>query len=297
VTAPPLIILADTGHVSALAIEPSKDGADEVIRRLDRGEVRLAIPFLAVVELANPAFAKVGEVRALLRDVPTLFANPFENVQEEEMALAVARANNLSRRAPRVFSRDMGNWGYSQGVAEATVVDMLDAMIAMPEVRGQLLATAALGARQSMMKRQAKLIQEPLFPLTAELQDHLDIHRVSLPEYGHARNAAEIVAAVGGKAAFPGYQVIDGLATVRMKDTGQKSTGNDIIDEFNAFHSPYATATVLDRATVHRAKMAKLPHVERMTRSLTEVPGILDRVVAGEFVPENHDWSGLDFAR
>ncbi len=50
---------------------------------------------------------------------------------------------------------------------------------------------------------------------------------------------------------------------------------NDPIDEWHALYSPYVRVAVLDRRTVGRCRSAKLPHVDRITRKLAEVPELL----------------------
>jgi hypothetical protein len=70
-----------------------------------------------------------------------------------------------------------------------------------------------------------------------------------------------------------------------MKDVSQKSTPNDVLDEFTCFYAPYAAVTAVDGPTFHRARMARLSSLDRMTRSVSDVPGILDRVTAGDLLP------------
>ena len=67
-----------------------------------------------------------------------------------------------------------------------------------------------------------------------------------------------------------------------MKDPGQKSTADDVYDEFITFYAPYAAVTAVDRRTLHRAKMAKVDAVARMTRHLSEVPALLEAAARGE---------------
>jgi hypothetical protein len=222
-------------------------------------------------------------MRALLKDVPHVLANPYENVLDEEIAKAVAQANGLFRRPPRVFARDTSEWGYHVGPSGGGAVEMLDAYRALPNERRELLEIAQSGATTSMMKTDAAVIRTPLLPLTLAVQHHIDEQRERFPDYGRGLSAKDVIDRVGGKAAFPGYQVQEGLAAERMKDLGQKSTRNDIFDEYLAFHAPYAAVTALDKGTIHRAKMAKLPSLPRMTADLREVLHILDRVISGEF--------------
>lgn len=283
-------VLLDTNHLSDLARDPSAPASTEVIRRLHRGDGVLAIGLFNLLELADPAFKDLPEVFALLRDVPTVLANPYENVEDEEFALAVAKANGLTRRPPRVFAKDTSEWGYHVGPVGGGPVDMIEAFRQLPGSREEILAKATWGAESSMMKDSAALIREPELPLTLALQRHLDMQRLRFPGYGNGLTASQVIERVGGNAAFPGYQVQESLLAQRMKDPGQKSTKNDVFDEFIAFYAPYAAATALDRRTFHRARMAKLSSVPRMTRDLSQVPAILDRVIAGELSTVQSAW-------
>jgi hypothetical protein len=127
--------------------------------------------------------------------------------------------------------------------------------------------------------------REPLRPLTAALQRHLVDHRLGYPAYAAGLEASAIIERVGGKSAFPGFEAYDALVSQRMKDRGQKSTSNDVFDEFTAFYAPYASVTALDGPTVHRAQMAHLSCVLRLTKSLGDVPALLDKVLPGELEP------------
>ena len=214
-----------------------------------------------------------------------MLANPFENVQEEELALAVTRANSMARRPSRVFARDTSEWGYHLGPPNGSAVDMIDAFAQLPAQRSGILETARWGADASMLKGAAALAKDPLLPLTLAMQHHLDTRRATFRDYGRGLSASEVIMRSGGKGGFPGYQAQESLVAERLKDAGQKSTANDLLDEYVAFYAPYAAVTVLDKRTLHRAKMAKLPHLARMTRYLSEVEPILERVRSGELVP------------
>ena len=164
-------------------------------------------------------------------------------------------------------------------------MDMLKALRQMDDLRREVREMAALGARISMMKSDAALVRKPLLPLSLALQRHIDSNRVRVSGYADGLSADEIIERVGGKVAFPGYQIQEALVNQRLRDAGQKSTANDIFDEYIAFYAPYAAVTAVDRRTLHRAKMAQLPCVARMTRDLSEVSVLLDRVMSGELRP------------
>jgi len=279
------VVVLDTNHLSDLAREPSQPSHEAVIRRLQDGTAALALSLFHLVELSSSTFRSGAEVRALLRDVHHVLANPFENIEDEEIACAVARAGGLARRPPRVFARDTSEWGYHPGPVGGTALDMLDAFDQLQGDRKRILDLASWGAQSSMMKGEAALMKDPLLPLTLAVQRHLDIHRQRLSRYGGDMSAWDVIDRAGGKEAFPAYQVQEALVTQRIKDPGQKSTPNDVIDEYIAFYAPYAAVTAVDRRTLHRAKMARLACVARMTRYLAEVPSILDRVIAGELAP------------
>jgi hypothetical protein len=277
-----LVIVLDTNHLSDLARDPTAPEPSAVLTRLEKGDAALAISLFQLLELSDPQFKSVDVLRTILRSVPHVLANPYENVEDEEMAVACARATGLTRRPPRVWARDTSEWGYHGGPAGGTAVNMLDAFSVMTDERESVRAFAEHGAQGSMMKSGAALIRRPLLPLTLALQRHIDLQRLRLPSYGGGLSAAEVIERVGGKSAFPGYQMQEALLEQRMKDPGQKSSANDVYDEFIAFYAPYAAVTAVDRRTLHRAKMAKLEAAARMTRHLSEVPALLDAVARGE---------------
>ena len=286
---PVLPLLLDTNHLSNLARESNSDASAELLRRLSSGRTTLVVTLVNLLEMSNPAFSSVGEVRALLQDLPHVLANPFEDVQEEEIACACVRAagSTLSRRSPRVFARDTSEWGYHGGPVGGTAVDMLDAFRTEPSPRNDVLAMAALGANASMMKDNAALIKQPSLPLELAVDRHLQTHRMRYSAYAGGLTAAEVISRAGGDAAFSGYHVQESLTRQRMLDAGQKSTANDVLDEYIAFYAPYCAATIVDRGTFHRVRMSKLACVERMTNDPAKVPAILDRVAAGTLAPED----------
>jgi hypothetical protein len=275
-------LVLDTGHLSELARHPTQPAHSAIVERLERSEAVLALSLFEIVELADPAFQSIGDVRALLRDVPHVLANPFENVEDEEFAIATVTAVGERRRPPHVFARDTSEWGYHMGPIGGSALDMLDAFAQLEDERAAILAMAERAAQESMMKTQAALIRDPLLPLTLALNRHLQERRRSLPTYGRGKSAAEIIDAVGGKQAFPAYHTHEALVQERLTHQDQKSSRNDVFDEYIAIYAPYAAVTAVDRRTLHRARTARLAAASRMTRDLAEVPAILDRVIAGE---------------
>jgi hypothetical protein len=198
----------------------------------------LAVSYLEILELAAPNFTSLPDLKALLRDLPHVLANPFENVADEEIAFVVARVNGLSRRPPRVFARDTSEWGYHLGPVGGTAVDMLDALSESTEQRDQIQAMARWGAQSSMLKGEAALAKNPKLPLTLAVQHHLDHQRKIYKGYANGLSAEEILKRAGGRAAFPAYEVQESLVAERMADKGQKSSANDVFDEFIAFYAP-----------------------------------------------------------
>jgi predicted nucleic acid-binding protein len=278
----PLVVLLDTNHLSDLARHPAAADPAAILTRLEKGDAALAISLFHLLELSDPRFKSSDDMRALLRSVPHVLANPYENVEDEEMAVACARATGLIRRPPRVWARDTSEWGYHAGPAGGSAADMLEAFKAMGDERDSIHAYAEHGARGSMMKGDAALIRQPLLPLTLALRRHIDLGRLRLPSYAGGLSAEQVIERVGGNTAFPGYHMHEALLEQRMKDPRQKSTANDVYDEFIAFYAPYAAVTAVDKRTLHRAKMANVRAVARMTRHLSEVPSRLDAVARGE---------------
>lgn len=281
----PYPILLDTNHLSDIAREPGKPACVEVLRRLRDGQATLVVTLFHLIELSDPAFTSVGELTALLRATPHLLANPFEDVEEEEIASACARASGLRRRPPRVFAPDTSEWGSHGGPVGGSAVDMLEVFRVVTSPRDEVVAMAAWGASASMLKDRATLVREPTLPLQLAVTRHLEMHRRTFSAYAAGLTAAEVIERAGGPEFFAGYHVQESLTKQRMLTSGQKSTANDVFDELNAFYAPYCAATALDRGTFHRASVARLACVDRMTNDLAAVPGILDLVAAGDSSP------------
>lgn len=268
----------DTNHLSELAKAPTADGSRAVLDLLGAGKARLAISTFHLLELAAPGFRSVDKVRDLLRKVPTVLLNPLENIQDEELAVAVARATGRTRRPPRVFASSTVDWGYHIGSPGGGPVEMLGALSQLQGIRSDFLKVAAYGAKVSMMKTDAAVIRTPGVPISLAMDRHISELRLRTSFYGDGLSGREILERVGGLAALPMHQAHEEIVIQRLRQLDQKSTGNDIFDEYIAAYAPYVTVTALDRRTYHRVRATNLPFVPRVTRELASIPEILARV-------------------
>lgn len=284
-----LALNLDTNHLSELARSSNAADVQAVLCLLESGEARLAISYFHLLELAAPEFRSIDNVCALLRDAPSVLLNPFQDIEDEEIALVVARLTGNYRRPPRVFAASTAEWGYHIGPPGGGPADMLDAMEELQELRRQFLALAASGAQVSMMKTQAALIRQPLGPLTLAVRRHLEDRRERLPSYACGLSAEQIVERARGTGAFPMLDTHERFVAARLRQLDQKSTGNDLIDEYIASYAPYVAVTAVDRRTYHRAHIGRVPSIARITRYLTEVPGIAARVQRGELLAQESE--------
>ena len=234
------------------------------------------------MELADPGFASVGELIALLRDVEWVLLNPFENVEDEEIAFAVARATGRQRRSPRIFAASTAEWGYHLGPPGGGPVEMLEAIQKLPQMRRQILDLAKVAAQHSMMKEQAAVISKPGVPIEIAVAHHLREMRMRTPNYGDNLSAAEVLERAGGISALPWHEAHERLMIERLRLKEQKSTSNDVLDEYITAYAPYVPVTAVDRRTYHRVQSTRLSFASRVTRSLREVPTLIARVQAGE---------------
>ena len=256
-----------------------------MIRRLQRGDVALAISLFHMVEFSHPAFRSYPVLRDLLNDIPTVLANPFQEVEEDEFAVACAAATGRSRRPPRVFAADTSRWGIAGGPIGGTALDMIESFSRGPS-RDQIVAMAHHGAdTASRMKGQAAVVRDPQLPLRLAVERHLLLHRESYRGYADGLESEEIIRRTQEWPHFAGYRVHEALLAVRLRDSNRKDRPGDVFDEFNAFYAPYAVATAVDRGTLHRVRMARLLCAGRMTSELGDIPTILDRVAAGQDAP------------
>lgn len=272
----------DTNHLSDLALTCDSPEAKSVLALLHGGRAVIALSSFQMIELSAPGFKSVGEVRALLRDVPTALLQPWEEIEEEEIACAIARATSRGpRRSPRVFARSTGEWGSYAAPTGGGAVDLLDAFRNLQELRESYLELVRRGAAESMMKEQAALIRDPGLPLRLRVDRHLAEWRARNSSYGDGLSAVELIARAGGRSALPFRDAHERMVSVRLKQAAQQSTGNDVTDEYVAAYAPYVTVTAVDRRTLSRARDGGVPCVDRMTRTLGDVPEIIARVEAG----------------
>jgi hypothetical protein len=277
-------LLLDTNHISDLAKDRAAVGP-AACAALSAGEAHLVVTWTHLVELTDPTFAAYDDVRTLLRDVPHVLANPFQEVFEEEIAVACARATNRSRPAPRVFASDARTWGIRGGPTAGDAVDLLDATRNSPEARAGLLRMADWAADASMLKSSAAIVRDPESAIRAAVHRHLQDHRSRYPAYADGLTADEILERIGGRAAFPGYHAWEATMTQRLIDAGQKSTRNDFFDEFLLFVAPYSSVVAVDRRTLHRARLARLTCANRMTRDTASVSALIEGLRDGKLEP------------
>ena len=276
-----LVVNLDTNHISDLARDPHKPACAAVISMLQGGRAQLAISLLHFVELSDPGFRSFESVCELLDSVPVAWAVSTEEIFEEEIALACARAAAKERPPPRVFHDSMRNWSRGPNPASGSAADGLRAARDVPEFRMQLLGVAEDAARTSMMKGDAALAREPGLPLRLAIEAHLAHFRSRNDTYADGLTAESIIERVGGSNAFPARRMFEAVLRERLLQPAQKSTRNDVFDEYCAAYAPYAAVTALDRRTVARARSAKVPWIARLTARLTDVPRIVDQVVSG----------------
>jgi hypothetical protein len=279
-----LVLNLDTNHISNLARHSNDNEAAGIFAILHKDEARLGLSLFHLIELASPGFRSVNEVRALLRDVPCVFMNPFQDVYEEEVAFACATATGRQRRRPRVFASTTEEWGFAGGPTGGTPLDMLDAIRKTQDTRNKVLRVADIMAADSMMKDSAALVKTPNVPLELLVDRHLIEHRQRLYDYADGLSAAEIIARAGGEPSFPAVHTYHGILKQRLLQKDQKSSRNDMIDEHIALYAPYTAVTVLDGGTTTRAQNAKVSAAARITQRVSEVPDLLNKIKAGELV-------------
>jgi len=280
------VLYLDTSHISEIARNSSAPGAEALLRILQSDRAALAISLMHFIELASPDFASVGDVKALLREVPIAFAVSTEEVWASEMAVSCALAGGKVREPPRVFCRTALDWCRGPSPTPGHAVDYLEAFIEQPELRVQILDVAAEAARVSMMKAQAAIIRDPRLPLRLSVSNHLEEFRARNPDYAGGLTSEQVVDKAGGPPAFPSLAVFHCTISERLKLADQKSTINDVLDEYHAAYAPYAAATALDRRTVARVRHGGLAEKHRVTARLEEVSTLFEQVESGLLVPD-----------
>ncbi len=284
------VLYLDTNHLSEVARNPAAPSAAPVLRILQDDRARLAISLLHYIELASPAFTSVGDVKALLRDVPLAYALSNEEVWDAETAVACAKATGRDRTPPRVFCVTALDWCGGPSPTDGDAVDFLEALIEQPQLRSQVLDVAAVAAKVSMMKTQAAIVKQPELPLQLSVADHLQLFRQHNGDYAGGLHPHEVIAGAGGPTCFPSLNMFHCTLRERLSLMGQKSTSNDVLDEYHASYAPYSAATALDRRTAARVRTAQLADRHRVTAQLSDIPGLLERVEAGALLPEPSTW-------
>lgn len=96
----------------------------------------------------------------------------------------------------------------------------------------------------------------------------------------------EIVKEIGGLAGLPAYQVTAALMSYGLTHENVKIPAGDLHDAYIAAVAPYCAVSVLDRATAHRIREARLPCAPRVTARLANVPGVVSAVRQGNLISE-----------
>ena len=260
------VLYLDTGHLSRLAKTPEQ--YSPILDILRDGKIYLAFSLLHLHELSAPGPWGREMVGGLLDSVPLAWSIWIDDVFDREAHSALARALTDSYTPPTVFFLDSGSaWGVPEN-ARITPSQMLNNLANNAKLRTAVPAVADRGARlDQLLKQNAAVVKHPNGPLLGRLRDM----RISQTPGGlhlpHPYPAEEIVRRVGGIAAFPAYNVFQALALTRLRDNRFSTKPNDLIDEWHACYSPYASLTALDRGTAARCRSAKIPGVERITET------------------------------
>lgn len=279
------VLYLDTNHISEIARHPDRADSQPVVAALQGSRAALAITLIHFVELSDPGFSSFTAVRDLLRSVPVAWTGSTTEVWDSEIAVACARARGITREPPRVFHKDALDWSRGPSPTSDDAGTFLEDLVKQSELREGLLDVAKEAAQVSMIKTEAVLVKEPVFPLRIGVQDHLDSWRARNWDYALGLDADDIIRSAGGPPGFPSLHTYHSTLRERLKLADQKSTKNDVFDEYHAAYAPYAAVTALDRATVSRLKAAGLNVVHRVTAFLSDVPGILERVERGAITP------------
>jgi len=273
----PTVLYLDTNHLSRLARSPTEPAVQAVQALLASGEVRLAISLQHLYELSDPVFASRADVGAVLDRAPLVWAvHAIPDLFDREARAVLDRVLTGSVTIPCVFYDDVRRAWNAPDVDFPSPSGMIDGFTTSATLRKRVEASTGRGATlDRMLKTAAAVVQNPDEPLLSRLRDMqitetragLVLRKPYPPE--------ELLKRAGGIQGFPAYHVYQGLTLTRLKDTRFPTSPNDLIDEWHALYSPYATATALDRRTVARCRSARLPHMARITARLEDVPGIL----------------------
>lgn len=270
----------DTNHLSDLARGPSAPEAAAVIRLLQSGDLSLAFTLLHFVELSDIRFKSFPELKALISDLPIAWTVSTTELWDAEVAVACAKARGIERAPPKVFCDSSVDWSRGPSPAVGSAADFLQTIRDNQPQREQLLKAAEDAARLSDLKTAAVIVANPDIPLLRLIEEHLNDRRASNFDYAFDVDPASLLATLGRRA-FPSASVHQSIIRQRLLDTSQKSTGNDVFDEYHAAYAPYCVATALDRRTLARARGAKINDTFRMTSRLAEVPKLMEQVASG----------------
>lgn len=281
-----LVVYLDTNHVSDIARDPGHRERRAVLGLLQSGRVRLSMSLIHFVELASADVKITSAIKQMLSDVPVAWALSTEEVWDSEIAVACARAVGKTRGPPRVFCETALDWSRGPTPTPGSAVEFLEVMIDQPGLRVDLLRIADEAARVSMMKTKAALITRPDLPLQLSVASHLEDFRTRNWDYGGGLEAGEVIRLVGGSRAFPSLDLYHATIGQRLRQVAQKSTRNDVFDEYHASYAPYSAATALDRGAAARVRSAGLADRHRVTARLADVPGLVECAQNGNSPPE-----------
>jgi hypothetical protein len=117
----------DTSRVSQLALEPQRAGAPELVRMLEAGDCALVVCFSRLIELGSTRDEMQRRaIVAFLRGVRAYFGQPVSILEQDELAVACARATGLTRRPPKAFAIDGEDWGTEGRIPGSTPADFLE---------------------------------------------------------------------------------------------------------------------------------------------------------------------------
>ncbi len=271
------VLYLDTNHLSRLARSPTEPAVQAVRALLANGEARLAISIQHLYELSDPAFASRADVGAMLDGEPLVWAiHAMPDLFDHEVRAVLYRILTGSTTAPSVFYDDVRHAWNAPDVDFPAPSGMIEGFTTSATLRRRVEASTGRGATlDRMMKTAAAVVQNPDGPLLSRLRDMQITNTPAGLVLPKPYPPEELLQRAGGIQGFPAYHVCQALTLTRLKDTRFPTSRNDLIDEWHALYSPYATVTALDRATVGRCKSAKLPHISRITARLEDVPGIL----------------------
>jgi len=280
-----LALNVDTSRLSLLASNPEHPGHSRILRILEAGDVAAVVCISRVVELSKMPDRKRRNVVALLRSIPTLIGQPESVLQEDELACGCAKAMRLSRRPPKAFARDTGDWGYFKNAPGGTAADLLE--VADPTsaeaVGFRLMADEHIG-HADIVRDSAAVVSDRTVALRLALERHLKDFRLRTEAYASGFSAEEIIAAAGGLAAFPSFEVGAELVAARLI-RASVGEANDLLDEDIARYHPYSAASLLDHATKNRFWAAGIRGRERVTSTFEECAQVIERVHSGGLQP------------